>query len=162
VDIDLGYAIDLYAAVKTYNDLKELDVTEVCWFSIISSNYNDADLRSPFKVEYLSTYNSYKYDYLTVTGRLESSINSQNGRTEYTLIVQSPEYFEVIISQPYQDLAEFVGKPVVVEGFHMGHNASGATPTLKIMLKRIWHEDSMADSSTEDVLPGESIIVTNN
>ena len=162
VDIDLGYSVDIYAAVKTYNDLKELDVTEVCWFSIISSNYNDAELRSPFKVEYLSTYNSYKYDYLSVTGRLESSINPQNGRTEYTLIVQSPEYFEVIISQPYQELAEFVGKPVVVEGFHMGHNASGATPTLKIMLKRIWHEDSMADSSTEDVLPGESIIVTNN
>ena len=162
VDMDLGYSVDIYAAVKTYNDLKELDVTEVCWFSIISSNYNDAELRSPFKVEYLSTYNSYKYDYLSVTGRLESSINPQNGRTEYTLIVQSPEYFEVIISQPYQELAEFVGKPVVVEGFHMGHNASGATPTLKIMLKRIWHEDSMADSSTEDVLPGESIIVTNN
>ena len=162
VDMDLGYSVDIYAAVKTYNDLKELDVTEVCWFSIISSNYNDADLRSPFKVEYLSTYNSYKYDYLTVTGRLESSITPQNGRTEYTLIVQSPEYFEVIISQPYQDLAEFVGKPVVVEGFHMGHNASGSTPTLKIMLKRIWHEDSIADSSTEDVLYGGSIIVTNN
>lgn len=162
VDIDLGYSVDIYAAVKTYNDLKELDVTEVCWYSIISSNYNDVDLRSPFKVEYLSTYNSYKYDYLSVTGILESSINSQNGRTEYTLIVQSPEYFEVIISQPYQDLAEFVGKPVVVEGFHMGHNASGSTPTLKIMLKRIWHKDSIADSSTEDVLPGGSIIVTNN
>lgn len=162
VDIDLGYSVDIYAAVKTYNDLKELDASEVCWFSIISSNYNDADLRSPLKVEYLSTYDSYKYDYLSVTGRLESSINSQNGRTEYTLIVQSPEYFEVIISQPYQDLAEFVGKPVLVEGFHMGHNASGSTPTLKIMLKRIWHEDSMADSSTEDVLPGGSIIVTNN
>ena len=162
VDIDLGYSVDIYAAVKTYNDLKELDASEVCWFSIISSNYSDTDLRNPFKVEYLSSYNSYRYDYLSVTGRLESSINPQNGRTEYTLIVQSPEYFEVIISQPYQDLAEFVGKPVVVEGFHMGHNASGSTPTLKIMLKRIWHEDSMADSSTEDVLPGESIIVTNN
>ena len=162
VDIDLGYSVDIYAAVKTYNDLKELDASEVCWFSIISSNYSDTDLRNPFKVEYLSSYNSYRYDYLSVTGRLESSINPQNGRTEYTLIVQSPEYFEVIISQPYQDLAEFVGKPVVVEGFHMGHNASGSTPTLKIMLKRIWHEDSMTDSSTEDVLPGGSIIVTNN
>ena len=162
VDIDLGYSVDIYAAVKTYNDLKELDVTEVCWYSVISYNYYDTDLRNPLKVEYLSSYNSYRYDYLSVTGRLESSINPQNGRTEYTLIVQSPEYFEVIISQPYQDLAEFVGKPVVVEGFHMGHNASGSTPTLKIMLKRIWHDDSMTDSSTEDVLPGGSIIVTNN
>ena len=162
VDIDLGYSVDIYAAVKTYNDLKELDVTEVCWYSVINYNYYDTDLRNPLKVEYLSSYNSYRYDYLSVTGRLESSINLQNGRTEYTLIVQSPEYFEVIISQPYQDLAEFVGKPVVVEGFHMGHNASGSTPTLKIMLKRIWHEDSIADSSTEDVLYGGSIIVTNN
>ena len=162
VDIDLGYSVDIYAAVKTYNDLKELDVTEVCWYSVINYNYYDTDLSNPLKVEYLSSYNSYRYDYLSVTGRLESSINPQNGRTEYTLIVPSPEYFEVIISQPYQDLAEFVGKPVLVEGFHMGHNASGSTPTLKIMLKRIWHEDSMTDSSTEDVLPGGSIIVTNN
>ena len=162
MDIDLGYSVDIYAAVKTYNDLKELDVTEVCWYSVINYNYYDTDLSNPLKVEYLSSYNSYRYDYLSVTGRLESSVNPQNGRTEYTLIVQSPEYFEVIISQPYQDLAEFVGKPVVVEGFHMGHNASGSTPTLKIMLKRIWHEDSMTDSSTEDVLPGGSIIVTNN
>jgi hypothetical protein len=162
LDIDLGYSIDLYAAVKTYNGLKELDVTEVCWYYVMDGNYYDYTLSNPLKLESLSSYESSSYDYLSVTGRLKSSYDANSGRTNYTVVVESPEYFEVVISQPYQDLDALVGKTVIIEGFHLGHYYSNSVPTLKIMLKRIWDTDLNAGGSTEEVLPGGSIIVTNN
>lgn len=162
LDIDLGYRIDLYAAVKTYNGLKELDVTEVCWYYVMDGTYYDYTWSNPLKLEYLSSYESSSYDYLSVTGRLKSSYDANSGRTNYTVVVESPEYFEVVISQPYQDLDALVGKTVIIEGFHLGHYYSNSVPTLKIMLKRIWDTDLNAGGSTEEVLPGGSIIVTNN
>lgn len=162
LDLTLGCVVDMYAVTKTNNGMKQLVIDEtVLWYYIMVNQYKDYEPEPSVRIDYLSSYNSLTYENVNVSGRLEMTKNSQ-GQTKYTLKVTGPEKFDVDISQPLQDLSQYNGKNVLVEGYHLGHNASNSTPTLKIMLKRIWEDDSISGGSTENVLPGGPIIVTNN
>ena len=60
------------------------------------------------------------------------------------------------IEFPTQDLTEFLDKKVSVEGWFIGFASSGKY--LKVVLRSIAFVDD--DASTEDVVPGDDIVIT--
>ena len=161
-DITLGCWVDLYATAKTYNGLKELVVEDnSCWWHVAVAQEYDYTAEPPLEILDLSSYESTAYDYVTVQGRLEIGTES-SGKPYYLVHVNGQESFQALISQPLQDISQYNGKNVIVEGYNMGKGTYNSSPTLKIMLKRIWDADSLSGGSTEDVLPGGTITVTNN
>ena len=160
-DITLGCWVDLYATAQTYNGLKELAVDDnSCWWHVVLAKEYDYDPEAPLVIQELSSYESAAYDYVSVTGILEIGTES-TGKPYYLVHVNGQEPFQVLISQPLQEIDQFNGKNVIVEGYNMGKGTYNSAPTLKVMLKRIWDSDSLSGGSTEDVLPGGPITVTN-
>ena len=68
------------------------------------------------------------------------------------------------ILSPLEDLTNFDGRRVLVEGYYMGRDNKEGIVCQNIILRKIYifDEDTTDDGSTEEVRPGGSITVTNN
>lgn len=159
--LKLGCWVDLYAGIQTYNGRKELVVDEASWYRKIIDQEKDYDPEDAVMVEDPTAYASDDYEYVTVVGTLHKL--EEKNKIHYSLIVSGSEGHPVLLSQPLKNLDEYEGKQVVVGGYYMGPYTSETTSGIKLMYKRVWdYGDTSKDSTTEDVMPGGTITVTNN
>lgn len=145
-DVEVGLGVELYAKKVIYNGLPELKDVEwsfICGPSNFGRTYYPTNIS-----EQLDSYSPYGYSYVSLCGELYTS------GSYYNLRVDGGGEKEGSISFPVQDLSEYVGKRVYVEGFCLG--LSGRY--VNIMLTKIGYPDT--DGGTEDVLPDEDIVIS--
>lgn len=151
--VELGNYIDIYAKKTTYRGLAELEYTAEGWHYVLDPTTGDYYEDYMEISQSFSNYTNYWYQYLRFTGTIEQSGSYYNVRVSGSDVMGS-------ISSPIQDLSEYVGKTVCIEGYYLGHSSSGSVSYLNVALKRIALSDDSTDGSTGDVLPGDDIIVS--
>ena len=147
----MGNAVSFVATKTTYNNLPEL--IDLRNFTVLDDNVRDYgyngyyDLYDP---EAFLNFNLDSYAYVKFAGTLKKSGNYYNVEVDgVTERIGSIEF-------PTQDLTEFLDKKVSVEGWFIGFASSGKY--LKVVLRSIAFVDD--DASTEDVVPGDDIVIT--
>ena len=146
----MGNVVEIIAEKTTWNNLPEL-----C--NIESVNVINNQVRDYGYDSYLPLYNAAAFDsqpidryyYVKFAGTLEQSGNY------YNVIVEGATVRTGSIEFPLQDLTEFIGKKVSVEGWFIGFADNGKY--LKVVLRKIALVDD--SGSTEDVVPGDDIVV---
>ena len=147
----MGNAVSFVATKTTYNNLPEL--IDLRNFTVLDDNVRDYgyngyyDLYDP---EAFLNFNLDSYAYVKFAGTLKKSGSYYNVEVDgVTDRIGSIEF-------PTQDLTEFLDKKVSVEGWFIGFASSGKY--LKVVLRSIAFVDD--DASTEDVVPGDDIVIT--
>ena len=150
-NLDMGYAIDLYAVARTYRGQKELVITEDSyWCYMWLNSYRYYNFEYPQAIDGTS-YSSTSFDYVKVTGYLSKS--STNGNTYYSL---TDEWGATIasITAPLEDLSSYVGQKVNLEGYYQGSHSNGYAIIVMRDLLPV-----TGGGTTEEILPGGSITV---
>ena len=103
--------------------------------------------------EDFDNYNSDKYEYVGFVGTLEQNGSYYNVDVDGATIIGD-------IENPVQDLSAYNNQKVYVEGYYLGMNSDAqGNKYLNIALTKISTLDN--EGSTNDVLPGDDITVTN-
>lgn len=147
----MGNAIAMIARKTTYNNLPELK--DIQLVQVIDPQEGDFGYKRYYDLydpESFANINIGRYEYVKFAGTLEKSGNY------YNVIVDGVADRIGSIEFPIQDLTEFIGKKVSVEGWFIGYASGGKY--LKIVLRKIAFVDD--DGSSEDVIPGDDIVVT--
>ena len=153
-DVELGNWIDIYAKLAYYRYLPELVVNEgEYWMHVLDDTYNDYEPETPYFITDPSSFASSDYIYIKYVGTLNISGSYHN------IIFEGNTQFKGSITAPLQDLTQFDGERVVVEGYYAGSNTSGDVTYINTIMKRIYPMEENG-SSTEDIIPGESFPVT--
>lgn len=153
-DVELGNWIDIYAKLAYYRYLPELVVNEgEYWMHVLDDTYNDYEPEAPNFITDPSSFASPAYTYIKYVGTLNISGSYHN------IIFEGNTQFKGSITAPLQDLTQFDGERVVVEGYYAGSNTSGDVTYINTIMKRIYPMEENG-SSTEDIIPGESFPVT--
>ena len=155
--VDLGYWIDLYAKVQYYHGLPELVVEDgQYWCHTFQDEWYDYQPEEPYLIEDPSDYSSTEYEFVRYVGTLE------NSGSYYNIVFDGHQSIKGSITSPAQDLSQYVGKRVCVDGYFAGFSESNGVTYLHTILKWIYDaEDGGFESgSTEDLTPGESFPVT--
>ena len=149
----MGNYVGMIAEKTTYNNLPEL--TNIQDFVVSDDSEYDYgykyyyDLYNPAS---FANFDTDRYEYVKYAGTLEKS------GSYYNVVVDGVEGRLGSIEYPIQDLTEFIGKKVSVEGWFIGF--SGGGKYLKTVLRSISLIED--DGSTEDVTPGDDIVVMHN
>lgn len=160
LDLKLGCHVDLYAKVESYNGLKRLVLDRnQLWYQVMADQEYDFEAEAANQVGDLYAFSSNRFEYISTSGTLFLTSDS-NGTVRYQL--GESWYCQLSIAAPLEDLSFYEGKEVLVEGYYIGSETIGNVTYRNVVLKRIWEKESLTGGSTEDVLPGGPIIVTNN
>lgn len=147
----MGNEVALIARKTTYNNLPEL--TDIRSVEVLSDDQYDYGYNGYYNLydpEAFLNFNLGSYAYVKFAGTLKKSGNYYNVEVDgVTERIGSIEF-------PTQDLTEFLDKKVSVEGWFIGFASSGKY--LKVVLRSIAFVDD--DASTEDVVPGDDIVIT--
>lgn len=147
----MGNEVALIARKTTYNNLPEL--TDIRSVEVLSDDQYDYGYNGYYNLydpEAFLNFNLDSYAYVKFAGTLKKSGNYYNVEVDgVTERIGSIEF-------PTQDLTEFLDKKVSVEGWFIGFASSGKY--LKVVLRSIAFVDD--DASTEDVVPGDDIVIT--
>lgn len=153
-DVELGNWIDIYAKLDYYRYLPELVVNEgEYWLFVADDTYYDYEPEAPYVITDPSSFTSSEYTYIRYVGTLNIAGSYHN------IVFDGNTEFKGSITYPLQDLTQFDGKRVVVEGYYAGSNISGGVTYINTIMKRIYLMEENG-SSTEDIIPGESFPVT--
>jgi len=147
----MGNEVLVLAEKVTYNNLPELTNIEV--IEVVDDGEQDFGYNQYFSLYDAAAFDSQqigRYEYVKFAGTLEYSNNY------YNVIVEGATVRTGTIEFPIQDLTEFIGKKVNVEGWFIGFTGGGKY--LKIVLRAI--SEANDSGSTEDVIPGDDIVVT--
>ena len=153
VDIEIGDYMDLYAVTSVYRGLAELvySVDTRCWHSVCGSYVGDFIETAYDITEQFDSYSSDEYQYISFSGSLETR------GVYYDISVEGADT-KGSISAPLQNLNDYIGSYVTVEGYYLGHEVdSNGNSYLNIALTNI--SKTWTESSTNDVLPGADITV---
>lgn len=150
----LGNEVSVIAYKKIYNGLPELHTVKS--IEVLDAAESDPgyswvhDLLNPYV---FASQELTKYDYVKYVGTLEQSGTYNNVTVDgITSRIGSLEF-------PSQDITEYIGKKVVIEGWFIGF--SGGGKYLKTVVKKISLPEG-GDGETEDVVPGDDIVVPEN
>lgn len=153
--VEIGNYLDIYAVKTTYRGVAELVYASDnnSWHYIIDDTIGQyyesyTDITSEF-----ASYSNWWYQYIRYVGTLQQ--NSQY----YNVVVEGSDQVGSIVS-PAQDLTEYLGRKVCVEGYYAGQSVSGGVTYMNVVLTRIAAVDDIPEGSTGDVLPGDDIIVS--
>lgn len=153
--VEIGNYLDIYAVKTTYRGVAELVYASDnnSWHYIIDDTIGQyyesyTDITSEF-----ASYSNWWYQYIRYVGTLQ-----QNGQY-YNVVVEGSDQVGSIVS-PVQDLTEYLGRKVCVEGYYAGQSVSGGVTYMNVVLTRIAAVDDIPEGSTGDVLPGDDIIVS--
>lgn len=153
--VEIGNYLDIYAVKTTYRGVAELVYASDnnSWHYIIDDTIGQyyesyTDITSEF-----ASYSNWRYQYIRYVGTLQQ--NSQY----YNVVVEGSDQVGSIVS-PVQDLTEYLGRKVCVEGYYAGQSVSGGVTYMNVVLTRIAAVDDIPEGSTGDVLPGDDIIVS--
>lgn len=153
--VEIGNYLDIYAVKTTYRGVAELVYASDnnSWHYIIDDTIGQyyesyTDITSEF-----ASYSNWWYQYIRYVGTLQQ--NSQY----YNVVVEGSDQVGSIVS-PVQDLTEYLGRKVCVEGYYAGQSVSGGVTYMNVVLTRIAAVDDIPEGSTGDVLPGDDIIVS--
>ena len=114
--------------------------------------YSYYDLTYP---EYFKNFNlEDKYYYVKVMGTLELS------GSDWVVLVPGVDDTVVRIEYPLQDLSSYANKKVIVEGWFTGFSSSNVGTRLMTMVLSQISLSADNNGSTEDVIPGDDIVVT--
>lgn len=151
--VDLGYWVDLYAKPSWNNGFAELVVDpRQYWCHTFSEAYKDYKLEEPLFINDSSQLTPYNYTVVRCLGTLKIA-ESYCG-----LVLDGNPSVEVKIVSPIQNLADYDGKKVCVDGLVTGFDNS----SINLILKAIYdaEKDGYNGGSTEGLTPGESFPVT--
>ena len=163
-DVTLGCWLDIYARVQTDRGLKNLMVdNDVSWSVKTLDQYYEYAAESSEEIRDLDTFDDSSHSYIRVVGTF-SVVEDSYGKSHYTLVNGNGTSSQLEILSPLEDLTNFDGRRVLVEGYYMGRDNKEGIVCQNIILRKIYifDEDSTDDGSTEEVRPGGSITVTNN
>lgn len=163
-DVTLGCWLDIYARVQTDRGLKNLMVDNgVSWSVKTLDQYYEYAAESSEEIRDLDTFDDSSHSYIRVVGTF-SVVEDSYGKSHYTLVNGNGTSSQLEILSPLEDLTDFDGRRVLVEGYYMGRDNKEGIVCQNIILRKIYifDEDSTDDGSTEEVRPGGSITVTNN
>jgi hypothetical protein len=151
--VDLGYWVDLYAKPSWNNGFAELVVDpRQYWCHTFSDTYKDYKLEEPLFINDSSQLTPYNYTVVRCLGTLKIA-ESYCG-----LVLDGNPSVEVKIVSPIQNLADYDGKKVCVDGLVTGFDNS----SINLILKAIYdaEKDGYNGGSTEGLTRGESFPVT--
>lgn len=163
-DVTLGCWLDIYARVQTDRGLKNLMVdNDVSWSVKTLDQYYEYAAESSEEIRDLDTFDDSSHSYIRVVGTF-SIVEDSYGKSHYTLVNGNGTSSQLEILSPLEDLTDFDGRRVLVEGYYMGRDNKEGIVCQNIILRKIYifDEDSTDDGSTEEVRPGGPITVTNN
>ena len=163
-DVTLGCWLDIYARVQTDRGLKNLMVdNDVSWSVKTLDQYYEYAAESSEEIRDLDTFDDSSHSYIRVVGTF-SVVEDSYGKSHYTLVNGNGTSSQLEILSPLEDLTNFDGRRVLVEGYYMGRDNKEGIVCQNIILRKIYifDEDSTDGGSTEEVRPGGSITVTNN
>ena len=163
-DVTLGCWLDIYARVQTDRGLKNLMVdNDVSWSVKTLDQYYEYAAESSEEIRDLDTFDDSSHSYIRVVGTF-SVVEDSYGKSHYTLVNGNGTSSQLEILSPLEDLTNFDGRRVLVEGYYMGRDNKEGIVCQNIILRKIYifDEDTTDDGSTEEVRPGGSITVTNN
>ena len=105
--------------------------------------------------EYFKNFNlEGRYYYVKVMGTLELS------GSDWVVIVPGVDDTVVRIEYPSQDLSSYANKKVIVEGWFTGYSSSNIGTRLMTMVLSQISLSADNNGSTEDVIPGDDIVIT--
>ncbi len=146
----LGNQVNVFAYKTTYRGLPELynvQAIEVADDNEYDYGYNSYwNLLNP---QYFDNFYTERYDYVKYSGTLEY----ENGY--WNVYVDGATTKVGSIDYPVQDLTEYIGQKVVVEGWFIGFSGNGRY--VSTVLKEIYVPEN--GGSTEDVIPGDDIFI---
>lgn len=148
----MGNQISLLAKKVTYNNLPELK--DIQYVEVIDNSQRDFGYNQYYNLydpEVFSSIYIDRYEYVKYAGLLQQSGNY------YNVTVEGVENRVGSIQYPLQDLTEYLDKKVSVEGWFIGF-AGANGQYLQTVLRSITLCDD--EASTEDVVPGEDIVIT--
>ena len=148
-NVQVGDAVELYAVTETfYEGMPEL--SDVRWCKVYDDDYEDGyyatDITNLSEVFY-STY----AEHIRYVGVLNIS------GTYYNVTIDGNDNFKGSIYWPLEDLTQYNGRKVVVEGFYLGTSGT-SVKYVNTMLTRIAVPD--ITGSTEDVIPDDDLVGT--
>ena len=146
----MGNVVSILAEKTTYNNLPELKNLEVV--EVLNDREHDwgydryYDLYNP---EAFDSIEITSYQYVKFAGILRYTGQYYNVEVEGANRVGSIEY-------PLEDLSPYYDQKVSVEGWFIGH--TGTDKYLKVVARKVELVDD--SGSTEDVVPGDDIVIT--
>lgn len=147
----MGNIVAMIAKKVTYNNLPEL--TEINAIQVLDNQVADYGYDRYYNLSDPQAFDNVqieRYEYVKFVGTLQKSGNYHN------VIVDGATVRQGSIEYPLIDLTEYYDKKVSVEGWFIGFTGGGKY--LKIVLRGIGLIDD--SGSTEDVIPGQDIVVT--
>ena len=147
----VGNTVAMIAKKVTYNNLPE--ITDIQAFEVLSDGEYDYGYDTYYNLmdpEVFKTIEIDRYQYVKYAGTLKKEGNY------YNVIIDGVTERKGSLEFPTQDLTEFLDKKVAIEGYFIGFVSGGKY--LKTVLKSIQFVDD--EGSTEDVIPGDDIVVT--
>lgn len=146
----MGNLVTILAKKVTYNNLPELtSIQEVKVENDQVVDYGYSGYYNLYDPAVFAEFQSDRYVYVKYSGTLEKSGSYHN------VVIDGLTERMGSIEFPIQDLTEYIGKKVSVEGWFIG--LVSGNKYLKTVLRSISLIDD--DASTEDVTPGDDIIV---
>ena len=146
----LGNEVHVYAYKTTYRGLPELyNVQEVVVQNDAETDPGYYGYWNLFNPQYFDSFSTEKYDYVKYSGTLQYSGN------RWYVHVEGAEARVGSIEFPSQDLTPYIDQKVIVEGWFIGYSGDGKY--VSTVLKKIYIPEE--GGSTEDVIPGDEIII---
>lgn len=149
----IGNIVELIAEKTIYNghlELKNiqyinvLDSSEQNW----TANYYYNFIGSP------ASFDAFAYDrpvYVRFEGILEKSGNYWN-------IVVDGATRKGTLEFPYIDLTEYIGEPLVIDGWFIGTTSNETSSFFKVVFRQGYRGSNNVDGGNEDVTPGDDLI----
>lgn len=148
-NLEVGNTVELYAINTTYyTGLPQL--SDVRWCRVYDEDYNES--LSPSDI---TDYDDVFYSDYTTAIRYVGVLNISG--TYYNVTIDGNSYFKGSIYWPLEDLTQYNGKKVVVEGYYIGTSGS-TTKYVNTVVTRIAVPD--INGSTEDVIPDDDLVGT--
>ena len=148
-NLEVGDAIELYAITSTfYEGMPQL--IDVRWCKVYDEEFSYSEY-----TEDITNYYDVFYSEYTAYVRYVGVLNISG--TYYNVTIDGNSYFKGSIYWPLEDLTQYNGKKVVVEGYYIGTSGS-TTKYVNTVVTRIAVPD--INGSTEDVIPDDDLVAT--
>lgn len=149
-NIEVGNTVELYASISTYyQGMPQL--SDVRWCKVYDE---DDDIYYGYAYDITDWDDVYYSEYTNCIRYV--GVLDING-TYYNVTIGGNSYFKGSIYWPLEDLTQYNGKKVVVEGYYIGTSGS-SVKYVNTLVTRIAVPD--INGSTEDVIPDDDLVGT--
>lgn len=150
-NIEVGECIEFYATTgKYYEEMPQL--SDIVWCKVYDDGDDSRYYYTPYSLNNSDgVYSSSYVNYISYSGILSISGTSHN------VVIDGTDGFLGSIYWPLENLSQYNGQKVYVEGYYIGTGGS-TTKYVNTVLTKIAVPN--IDGSTEDVIPDDDLVAT--